>query len=349
MYFYLQQKKIRRNDMIARTTRISVILIVIFFTFVQFYLYGQERQDATLQAQQHYEQGKALYSQGRFKEANLEFNKATELMNKVTIEKPAVEYMEKIQQEASQTIAPAQSTVITLPQEKLVKKEEKEAEVTQAVSPQPAPEQKTEEKEYCIDIGDVLDVSVWQIPDLSRPEVIVRPDGKISYPLIGDIKAEGLTMTQLDGIITEKLKVYVKSPEVSIMIRRFGEQANKVIVLGEILAPGVYKFGGPPTITEVIASAGGYTKYAVLNSIIIVRGDVRTKPEVLRVNFAQIIKGQKLSENIFLKPNDIIYVPRSFIGKLNTFLEILQPAINEYMQTLDARHLQNAIHSKGGI
>ena len=75
-----------------------------------------------------------------------------------------------------------------------------------------------------------------------------------------------------------------------------------MVILGEIPGPGVYKFSGPPSITELIASAGGYTKYAVLNSIMVIRGDVRTKPEVTRVNFAQIIKGGRLSENIFLKP-----------------------------------------------
>ncbi len=271
------------------------------------------------------------------------------------------------------------------------------------------------EQEYYISPGDVLDISVWQVPDLSKSEVIVRPDGKISYPLIGDIKAEGLSLTKLDGLITEELKAYVKTPRVSIMIRRFGstgeevskvtmrsdlsrsevivrpdgeislplvgdlkaesltltelnnvitgklrpymtnlqvsimvrhfsEQANKVVVLGEVPAPGVYRFGGPPTIVEVIASAGGYTKYAVLNSIMVFRGDVRAKPEVSRVNFAKIIKSGKLSENIFLKSNDIVYVPRSFIGNVNTFMELIQPAVSEYMQTMDARRFHNIMN-----
>jgi polysaccharide export outer membrane protein len=203
-----------------------------------------------------------------------------------------------------------------------------------------------EEKEYYIDIGDVLDISLWQMPDLSKSEVIVRPDGKISFPLIGDIKTEGLTLTESDIIMTEKLKAYVKAPEVSIMIRRFGEETNKVVILGEILSPGVYKFSGPPTITEVVASAGGYTKYAVLNSIMVISGDVRTKPEVVEVNLAQILKSGRLSENIFLKPNDIVYVPRSFIGNVNTFLEIFQPAINQYLQTLNARQLHNIVRKQ---
>jgi hypothetical protein len=75
---------------------------------------------------------------------------------------------------------------------------------------------------------------------------------------------------------------------------------------------------------------------------------VRTKPEVIRVKLAQVLKG-RISQNIPLKPNDIVYVPRSFIGKLNVFMEIIQPAINEYLQTLNAQNLQRAVRSKGGI
>jgi polysaccharide export outer membrane protein len=258
-----------------------------------------------------------------------------------------------MRKQEEKAIAPSSPQGTMKPKEKLSEEkqeeEKKQAEIAEPAIAVQEPASEGEEREYYLDVGDVLDISVWQIPDLSKPEVIVRPDGKISFPLIGDIKAEGLTLTQLDNIITEKLKLYVKTPEVSIMIRRFGEQANKVVILGEIPVPGVYKFSGPPSITELIASAGGYSKYAVLNSIMVIRGDVKTKPEVIRVNFAQIIKSGRLTENIFLKPNDIVYVPRSFIGNVNTFLEIFQPAFNEYMQTLNVRHLQDTIHRKGGI
>ena len=236
----------------------------------------------------------------------------------------------------------APTKVITAPKLKAAvkKKEEKDKEGKAIEEPQ-------QTREYYIDIGDILDVSVWQIPDLSKPEVIVRPDGRISFPLIGDIVAEGLTLMQLSSIITEKLKVYVKAPQVSIMIRRFGEMTNKVSILGEVLAPGVYRFGSPPSIMEIVASAGGYTKYAVINSVMIIRGDVRDirkKPDVFRINLVDILKGNRLSNNMFLKSNDIVYVPRSFIGNLNTFTELIQPAISEYMQTMDARRFHNIMN-----
>ncbi|MDD5553104.1 MAG: polysaccharide biosynthesis/export family protein [Candidatus Omnitrophica bacterium] len=301
-------------------------------------LCGQERIDSRQEALMHYQQGKDFYSLGRYREATSEFEKALDLIGP-----PRLEFEAATREQAQKAITPETAPKIE------IKKPAQAPQEPAAEGAGSAEEQEHPEKEYYIDPGDVLDISVWQIPDLSKPEVIVRPDGKISFPLIGDLKAESLTLTQLDASITEKLKAYVKAPEVSVMIKRFGEQANKIVVLGEIFLPGVYKFGGPPSITEVVASAGGYTKYAVLNSIMVIRGDVRTRPEVLRVNFARIIKGSRLRENIFLKPNDIVYVPKSFIGNVNTFLEIFQPAINEYLQTLNARHLQHVVHSKGGV
>ena len=296
-----------------------------------------------IEARQHYQQGKDFYSAGRYEEARNEFGKALESIS------PPILVTEKVQpQQKALEIVPSKAVVST---EKAVgkKKEGSETGVTKvAATSAPGPGVEGEEqaeREYYIDNGDVLDISVWQIPDLSKTEVIVRPDGKISFPLIGDMKAEGLTLTQLGNIITEKLKTYVKAPQVSIMMRRFGEHANinKVVILGEVPGPGVYRSTGSSSIAEVIASAGGYTKYAVINSIMVIRGDVRTKPEVIRVNLAQVLKG-RLSQNIALKPNDIIYVPRSFIGNVNTFLELIQPAISEYMQTMDARRFHNVLH-----
>lgn len=359
--------------------RINILIIAPIFLSITglIFLYAQEKLDTREEARQHYQEGKSLYSQGRYQEATAEFEKAITLVTPAEIQfeeriqreqekilapgssqetasglktattliiPPEIEFEERIQKEGEKVLTPAVPKV-SPPKEKLIEKKKEEKKETGVTGTTiEAPETETGEREYYIDIGDVLDISVWQIADLSRSEIIVRPDGKISFPLIGDIKTEGLTLTQLDNVITEKLKAYVKGPEVSIMIRRFGEQTNKVIVLGEILSPGVYKFGSRPTITEVIAAAGGYTKYAVLNSIMVINGDVRTKPKVTRVNFAQIIKSGRLTENIFLKPNDIIYIPRSFIGKLNVFLEIFQPAISEYMQTMNARHFHNVMH-----
>jgi polysaccharide export outer membrane protein len=332
---------------------IITFLIYIIVGFLPFtFSYAQEKQDARLEARQHYLQGQDYYSRGRYREAVSEFEKAIELISPARIE-----FMRKARQQAQDKEVFLPSTQAEQFGSEFSQKQEKEAgqeltdmtDISTTTTTQVVSSEDAEERQYYLDIGDVLDISVWQIPDLSRPEVIVRPDGKISFPLIGDIGAEGLTLTQLDNIITERLKTYIKAPEVSVMIRRFGGQSNKFVILGEIYNPGIYKFSVMPTITELIAAAGGYTKYAVLNSVMLIRGDVKVKPKAKRINLARILKHADLSQNISLKPNDIIYVPRSFIGKINTFLEIFQPAINEYFQTLNARHLQHVVHSKGGV
>ena len=333
-----------------------LIFIGLFLSISPCVVFAQEKEDARLEARQHYLQGEEYYSQGRYQEASSEFEKGIEALQPARIQ-----FEQAIEKETQKAIA-APAPVEVSKKKPRVKKEQpgqkrKNGEPVAEEGPALIPAQALEatsaegEREYYLDIGDVLDISIWQVPDLSRSEVIVRPDGRISFPLIGDIQAEGSSLIQLDDMITEKLKTYIKSPEVSIMIRRFGDRegSRKVVVLGEIFSPGVYKFDDIPTITEVIASAGGYTKYAVLNSVIVIRGDIKAKPELIRLNVANILKSGNLSQNIPLKPNDIIYVPRSFIGKLNVFMEIIQPAINEYLQTLNARNLQRAVRSKGGI
>jgi len=302
-----------------------------------------------IEARQHYLQGKDFYSAGRYQEARVEFERALESVSPPRLVTEKAPEQQRRSLEIVPPAAPVSKEKAAKKKKEEKKKKGSEAEVTEVVITSerlaPEAEEAQEERQYYIDTGDVLDISVWQIPDLSKPEVIVRPDGKISFPLIGDMKAEGITLTQLGSIITEKLKTYVKAPQVSIMIRRFGEHANinKVVILGEVLGPGVYRSTGSSSIAEVIASAGGYTKYAVINSIMVIRGDVRTKPEVIRVNLAQVLKG-RISQNITLKPNDIVYVPKSFIGNINTFLDVIQPAISEYFQTMDARRFHNIMH-----
>jgi len=332
--------------MIQRLIKLN-ILTVLFLFGITAYLPAADRPADTLhtpgerysseETRQHYLQGKDFYAQGRYIEARNEFEKAVG-----SISPPGLVTEKVSLQQKALEITPPKAAVS---KGKTVEKKKEVLTSASALAAKVAPQVEQAEREYYIDVGDVLDISVWQIPDLSKPEVIVRPDGKISFPLIGDIRAEGLTLTQLGNIVTEKLKTYVKAPQVSIMIRRFGEQSNKVSILGEVTAPGVYRFSSPPNVTEVVASAGGYTKYSVINSVMVIRGTGSgRKPEAIRINLAHILKGNKYSNNLSLKPNDIIYVPRSFIGNVNTFLELIQPAISEYMQTMDARRFHNIMH-----
>lgn len=345
--------------MIQRIIKFNVLAAAyLFFIFTCVYA-GKDTPADTLhvsgdrysstEARQHYVQGKEFYSLGRYEDARNEFGKALDSVNPPRLVTESLQAQSKNLEIVPPKVTKAPKLKVT---EK--KKEEKAAEgktqgMNSAITVQATEsiEEPQQTREYYIDVGDVLDISVWQIPDLCKSEVIVRPDGKISFPLIGDMVVEGITITQLSNILTEKLKVYVKAPQVSIMIRRFGEMTNKVSILGEVPTPGVYRFGSPPSITEVIASAGGFTKYAVINSVMIIRGDVRDirkKPDVFKINLVDILKGNKLSNNMFLKSNDIVYIPRSLIGNLNTFMELIQPAVSEYMQTMDIRRFHNIMH-----
>ncbi len=177
--------------------------------------------------------------------------------------------------------------------------------------------------EYIIADGDVLHISVWENDDLDQ-EVVVRPDGRISFPLVGDLPARGRTIVELDEMLTEQLKEYIRVPEVSISIRKLG--GSKVIILGEVGHPGVYAVSGSKTILEAVALAGGFTKDAVVNSIVLIRGGFEN-PQVQRLNLKRpLLRGKDLKQNVALQSEDIVYVPRTFISDLGrVLLQIIEP------------------------
>lgn len=167
--------------------------------------------------------------------------------------------------------------------------------------------------EYLVGDGDVLYITVWQNNDLDQ-EVIVRPDGRLSFPLVGDIMASGRTLTQIDEELTSRLKEFIKFPEVSVSIRRLG--GSKVVILGEVYRPGVYVVSGNRSILEAIALAGGFTNDAVANSVILIRGGLQKPGEPRRLNLRQAMLGKAPDANISIQPEDIIYVPKTFISNL---------------------------------
>lgn len=250
-------------------------------------------------AEDYYQRGNALYEQGKYPEAEAEFQKAMELLKtgqNTSIEKGAGN---KLTQEAIEKAEP----------EKIVSKEDY------------FDRKNTPTREYIIGEEDVLQVNVWQNTDLSQ-DVIVRPDGKISFPLLGDIQASGLTIGQLTKILTAALKEYVRFPQVSISLKKMG--GSKVVVLGEVAKPGVYSVTGTRTVLEAIGLAGGLTSNAVPSSTVIIRGGFM-KPQAKRINLSLALKGDA-RQNIALSAEDIIFIPKKFIADLNYFLsQILGP------------------------
>jgi len=160
-------------------------------------------------------------------------------------------------------------------------------------------------EDYVIGQGDVIEVFVWRNDQLSR-EVVVRPDGKISLPLLQDVQAEGFSVVQLKNQITRMLNEHLDNPRVSVIIKAI--HSYRVSVLGRVRSPGVYPITGKTTLAEAIALAGGFTEWADKGDITVVSNDGGEEKKVL-INYKKIASGKDPSQNIVLKRGDIIIVP----------------------------------------
>jgi polysaccharide export outer membrane protein len=157
---------------------------------------------------------------------------------------------------------------------------------------------------FVIGLEDVLFVSVWKETDHSAPQVTVRPDGKITLPLIGDIQAAGYTPRQLEKVISDRLKDYLTAPNVTVGLVRI--ESQKVSIVGSVSRPGSYPIGAPMTVMDLIARAGGLSEYAKGNSIKIIR---KRDGKTLLFKYKEVINGKNLAQNIILENGDIVMVP----------------------------------------
>jgi polysaccharide export outer membrane protein len=180
-----------------------------------------------------------------------------------------------------------------------------------------------EETDYVIGTDDVLEIFVWQNENLCKT-LPVRPDGKLSLPLVGDVAAAGYTTEQLAEEIGVRLKVFIKQPEVSVMVLEFN--SLKVSVMGEVKTPGLYNIRKNTTLVEVVSMAGGFSLKADMHRIKVIR---RSSDKPIYVNFLTN-KGDWGLEN-----GDIIIINRSFVSYLNdagTFL--IAPVVYGVVQLL---------------
>lgn len=181
-----------------------------------------------------------------------------------------------------------------------------------------------ERSDYRIMPGDLLSVTVWKEPELTR-DIRVRPDGQFSYPLIGQVKAEGRTVQELQQDMKERLIVYMKFPELTVEVRETA--GSTVIVLGEVIYPGIYSYKGQGDILTAIGLAGDFTERAKRESILVVSDNFSDKPKVRRINvFSSFYHGAK-GDNFLLKPGDVVYVPKTFIADWNKTIADIQPTI----------------------
>jgi polysaccharide export outer membrane protein len=159
---------------------------------------------------------------------------------------------------------------------------------------------------YIIGIDDVLAISVWKEPDVSKT-VPVRSDGKISLPLAGEVQASGETPRQLEQDLANKLRSFISEPEVTVIVEQIKSQ--KFNILGQVTKPGSYPLGGASTILDAIALAGGFRDFAKQKSVYVLRRNPDGTESRLPFNYKAVIKGKNLTQNIKLQPGDTIVVP----------------------------------------
>jgi polysaccharide export outer membrane protein len=159
--------------------------------------------------------------------------------------------------------------------------------------------------EYRIGPEDVLNVSVWNNSAISR-SVPVRPDGKISLPLINDVQAAGLTPNQLRIVVMKKLADYIPSPEVSVIVEEV--HSFKVSVIGEVKKPGRHEIKGGATVLDVLALGEGLGDFASRGRIVVLRPEGKTMRQI-PFNYNKVVSNDGVLENFLLQPGDIIVVP----------------------------------------
>lgn len=158
---------------------------------------------------------------------------------------------------------------------------------------------------YRIGVGDVLSVDVWKEPELTHTTP-VRPDGKISLPLLDDMPAAGLTPTQLASAITGQLREFLVNPHVTVMVAEIN--SRQIYVLGEVTHAGAYPLLAPITVMQALSVAGGLTPFADANRISVMRTE-DDRREIFHFRYKDVASGRKPEQNIPLKPGDTVIVP----------------------------------------
>ena len=159
---------------------------------------------------------------------------------------------------------------------------------------------------YVIGVDDVLSILFWRDKDLSAPEITVRPDGKVTLPLLNDIQAAGLSPEQLREVVLEAARRYVEDPNPTVIVKEI--KSRKVFITGQVEKPGPYPLNGPTTILQLIATAGGLREFADGKNISVMRNQLG-RQLVFAFSYQDLLKKKNLSQNIGLEPGDTVVVP----------------------------------------
>ena len=158
---------------------------------------------------------------------------------------------------------------------------------------------------YIIQPNDVLQIFVWKEPNLSE-KVTVRPDGRISFPLIQDMQAAGMNPGQLKQRIEENLKEFIDAPNVTVIVDAI--KSYRVFVTGKVAKPGAIEVEKPISVLQALSLAGGAVEFANMEDIVIIR-NTGEDSTLYRFNYPEVIKGKNFSQNMLLKSGDVVVVP----------------------------------------
>lgn len=158
---------------------------------------------------------------------------------------------------------------------------------------------------YVVKPGDILEISVWKEPDLQR-QVLVRPDGAFSFPLVGEVDARGKTVSELNKLVADRIARYIADAVVTISVQEI--KGNKIYVLGQVNKPGEFIVNPSVNVMQALSMAGGMTPFAASNDIIILRGQGKAQTAT-PFRYADVVRGRGLEQNIELISGDIVVVP----------------------------------------
>ncbi len=159
---------------------------------------------------------------------------------------------------------------------------------------------------YKVNPGDIIEINVWKEEGLIQ-EVLVRPDGGISFPLAGHIHAQGLSLSELEKVISEKLSQYISDPVVTVSAKQL--LGNIVYVIGKVNKPGEYVVNRYVDVMQVLSMAGGMTAFAAVNDIHILRRDKDGKQLAIEFEYGEVEDGEDLEQNIMMQAGDVVVVP----------------------------------------
>jgi len=163
------------------------------------------------------------------------------------------------------------------------------------------------QKQYVIGPLDVLAITVWRQPELSLPEITVRSDGKISFPLLDDVQAAGRTTLELKQAIAARIEEYVTAPHVTVVVRQIN--SKRVYILGEVAREGGIPLAAGMRVVDAIAIAGGFSNFAGKDRIKVIRESGDGRQTEATFDYDAFVKGRNLEQNILLLPGDRIIVP----------------------------------------